>query len=222
MNVVNVVDSTGDVDRVWPGFASGHPDFVKVFLLYSEQYDRRQNDSAFGYERGINPALVPEIVRRAHAMGLRVAAHVYTAADFHNAITGGADDIAHMPGTGFDSTLGDAAFRITPSDAALAGARHVTVTTTLHWLSELDSAERRRMVESILAPNVARLKANGVQILVGSDEFRASPVHEAEVLAATGLFTNRELLDMWTRATAQAIFPGLAEPTAIPFPPLPN
>lgn len=206
-NVVIVVDSLADLDRQWPAFIKGRPDFVKVFLLYSEEYERRKGDPRFVFKRGLNPALVTEIAKRAHAAGLRVSAHVYTAADFHNALVGGVDDIAHMPGCGFDSTLGFQAFRISPEDARLAAARHVTVTTTLYWLYELDSAQRRRLVDLVIKPNIALLRANGVPILLGSDEFRATPLHEATVLASLGIFTNAELLDLWTRTTPQSIFP---------------
>ncbi len=206
-NVVNVVDSLPDLHRVWPGFIRGHPDFVKVFLLYSEDYDRRKNDPAFAFKRGLNPGLVPEIVKLAHAQGLRISAHVYTGADFHNALTGGVDDIAHLPGTGYDSAVGYKAFRISPEDARLAGQRHVSVTTTVYWLDDYDGVARQQLIDSVVKPNLELLRENGVAILLGSDEFRGTSLHEAKVLASLGVFSNRELVDMWTRITPQAIFP---------------
>jgi imidazolonepropionase-like amidohydrolase len=205
--VVNVVDNVADIDRVWPRFIAGHPDFVKVFLLYSEEYERRRHDPKFLYKTGLDPALVPEIVKRAHAAGLRVSAHVYSAADFHNAVAGGVDDVAHMPGTGYDSTLGYDAFRIKPADAALAASHNVTVMTTLQWLSDLDSSDRESVVRNVIKPNVALLRSYRIPILLGSDEFRASPVHEAEVVASLGVFSNRELLELWTHTTPQSLFP---------------
>src|ERR1700733_5042276 len=78
---VMVVDTPGDVAREWPMFVAGHPDFVKVFLFASEHYKERRNDPAWMYRRGIDPALVPDIVARAHAAGLQVSAPVETAAD---------------------------------------------------------------------------------------------------------------------------------------------
>lgn len=206
-NAVNVVDSLPDIYRVWPGFVRGHPDFVKVFLLYSEEYDRRKNDPAFAFKRGLNPGLVPEIVKLAHAQELRVSAHVYTGADFHNALTGGVDDIAHLPGTGYDSALGYKSFRISPEDARLAAHRHVSVTTTVYWLDDYDGVARQQLIDSVVKPNLEVLRGNGVAILLGSDEFRGTSLHEAKVLASLGVFSNRELVDMWTRITPQAIFP---------------
>lgn len=206
-NVVNVVETPADIERVWPGFMRGHPDFVKVFLLYSEEYERRHNDPAFVYKRGLNPALVQLIVRRAHAADLRVSAHVYTGTDFHNAVVAGVDDIAHMPGTGYDSTMSYDAFRIRPEDAQLLASRGGTVTTTLQWLGEYDSTARRNIVERIVRPNIELLRKHQVTIVIGSDEFRASSAHEADVLSTIGVFSNAELIDMWTRKTPASIFP---------------
>jgi imidazolonepropionase-like amidohydrolase len=155
----------------------------------------------------LNPALVSEIVKLAHGRGLRVAAHVYTATDFHNALIGGVDDIGHLHGTGFDSLLGYQAFRISAPDAQLAARRHVSVTTTISWLDDYEGVARQRLVDSVVKPNLELLRANGVPILLGSDEFRGTSLHEAKVLASLGLFPNRELLDIWSRVTPQAIFP---------------
>jgi hypothetical protein len=209
-NVLMEVASAADIDRKWPGFLAGHPDFVKVFLLYSEEFEARKNDPQFRFHRGIDPSLVSEIARRAHAAGLRLSAHVYTAQDFHNALVGGADDVAHMPGTGYDPKLGPAAFRITEADARLAGQRHVTVTTTLSWLAdemESDATAANRIVEEVIRPNVAILRRFGVTLLVGSDSFRQSSAPEAMLLAKLRLFTNQELLRMWCETTPRAIFP---------------
>jgi imidazolonepropionase-like amidohydrolase len=210
-NVVNEVASAADIDRKWPGFIAGRPDFVKVFLLFSEQFATRKDDPQYRFKRGIDPALVPEIARRAHAAGLRVSAHVYTAMDFHNALAGGVDDVAHMPGTGYDPKLGPAAFRISEADARLAGQRRVTVTTTLSWLAdemESDAAAAGRLVEEVIRPNVALLRKSGVTLLLGSDSFRHSPADEAMLLAKLRLFSNGELLKMWCETTPRAIFPG--------------
>src|ERR1035437_5903020 len=121
-NVVMMVRDSMDIAARWPAFLASKPDFVKVFLLNSEEYERRRNDDAFLYKRGMDPRLVSEIVRRAHQAGLRVSAHIYTAGDFQNALHGGVDDIAHFPGTGLGSAT-DLPFRsyiISDADAAEA------------------------------------------------------------------------------------------------------
>jgi len=210
-NVVEVVSSPSDVEARWPEFLAGKPDFVKVFLLYSEESAQRQADPKFLYQRGIDPALVPLIAEKAHRAGLRVAAHAYSAADFRNALAGGADDIAHFPGTGWNAKLGDGAFRITSDDAALAAKRGATVTTTLSWLGEEmegDPKKANHIVDAVIRPNLDLLRRAGVTILLGSDQFRQTPAGEAALLARLKLFSNAELLRMWCTTTPRAIFPG--------------
>ena len=208
-NVVHEVETSAEIERRWPEFLAGRPDFVKVFLLYSEEFAKRKDDPQYVFQRGIDPSLVGEIARRAHAAGLRLSAHVYTAADFHNAVAGGVDDIAHFPGTGWDSKLGAAAFRISDVDAALAARRGVTVTTTLSWLEEKesDTAGALKVLDDVIRPNVVALRRAGVPILIGSDLFRQTPAAEAMLLSKLGLFSNAELLRMWSETTPRAIFP---------------
>ena len=47
---------------------------------------------------GLDPRLVPLIVNKAHAAGLRVSAHVDTVTDYRIALKAGVDEMAHLPG----------------------------------------------------------------------------------------------------------------------------
>ncbi len=95
------VDTKADLDEKWPALIATKPDFIKAYLLYSEQYSRRKSDPRFQYWRGLDPVLLPVIVKKAHAAGLRVSTHIESAADFHNALIAGVDEINHMPGFRF-------------------------------------------------------------------------------------------------------------------------
>src|SRR5436190_5699118 len=91
-DAVFVVASDADIDRAWPRLMAGKPDFVKVFLVHSDEYAaRRDNKALTPKSRGLDPALVPAIVARAHAAGLRASAHIENAHDFHVAIAAGVD-----------------------------------------------------------------------------------------------------------------------------------
>jgi imidazolonepropionase-like amidohydrolase len=148
-------------------------------------------------------------VRRAHAAGLRVSAHIYTAADFRTAMRAGVDIIAHFPGTGYEPELGPAAFRVTDDDASEAERRHVVVMTTLYWLGEKDdSAQTAMLLRDVIRPNWALLRRHGVPILIGSDEFRGNSVHEARVLVDAGLMSASEAVHTLSVATPKVIFPG--------------
>ncbi len=205
---VFVVRNAADIARVWPKLMADHPDLVKVFLCYSEQYARRRDDDRYGARRGIDPTLVAGIVQRAHAAGLHVSAHIETAADFHNALLAGVDDIAHLPL--YLDSAGAATFRIDPADARLAASRHVPVSTTINQTAQQgpdDTTRARRSARDVVRSNLRLLRDAGVELLVGSDQFRHSSADEARALAATGVFTPAALLHMWSQTTPQFIFP---------------
>jgi hypothetical protein len=131
-----VIDTRADLDRKWPAILAGKPDFIKTYLLYSEEYSQRKDDHAFDDWKGLDPIILREIVRRAHRAGLRVSTHVETAADFHNALLASVDEINHTPGfrpekndvTRFTSL---ARYEISDDDARLAARNRVVVVTTM-------------------------------------------------------------------------------------------
>jgi imidazolonepropionase-like amidohydrolase len=209
-----ILDSLSDLDRKWPRILAGRPDFIKVVLVHSEEFARRRTDSAYFNWRGIDPALVPEVVRRAHAAGLRVSAHVETSADFHAALVGGVDEINHIPGFRGDEhtrITEPARYQVTAEDAKLAAARNVSVVTTLSGFTALDprgpDSLTRRAADSLATRNLRTLRNAGVPLAVGSDTYRDDSVQEAAYLATLGIFTPLELLRMWSEATPRAIFP---------------
>ena len=207
---VLVIEDAADLERSWPTLLASEPGFVKVFLLYSELHAERSGDPAYRFRCGIDPALVPEIVERARAANLRVSAHVYSAHDFRVAVEAGVDLIAHFPGTGFEEELGKEAFLIRPEDAERAAKQGTGVVSTLNWLrGDLRSApaRARKLLDEILMPNLFVLLENGVQLHVGSDEFRGTSADEALLLHELELFSPIELLTMWCETTPRMIFP---------------
>lgn len=122
------VATAADVERAWPAFAAARPDFVKLYLECSEGHGRR--DPGCRGRSGLDPALVPGLVARAHAAGLTASVHVLTAADFRAAVAAGADEITHLPGWFLlDAAMADRA-RLTEADARAAAASGVRIQTT--------------------------------------------------------------------------------------------
>jgi hypothetical protein len=210
-----VIADSEDLARKWPALLAQHPDFIKVFLLYSDEYERRKNDSTtFGW-RGLDPALLPDVVRRAHAASLRVAAHIETAADFRAAIAAGVDQVAHMPGfRGNERTqLPDPApYELADSDARAAARRGVVVVTTLGGAGQLDPAGpdslTRRALDALNRRNLITLQRAGVRLAVGSDSYRDDSKAEAKYLHSLGVFPDSALVQLWSSETPRAIFPG--------------
>jgi len=212
-----VIDTAADLDRKWPVIKAGKPDFIKTYLLYSEEYAKRKDDKAFDGWKGLDPAILPEIVRRAHRDGLRVSTHVESATDFHNAAVAGVDEINHLPG--FRPERNDpsgyanlARYQISEADAKLAGDKHIVVVTTIGETAEITFSEKipeapRLAVRAMLVGNLQLLRKHGVSIAIGSDSFQGTALAEALSLAKIQAFDNLTLLKMWCEATAATIFP---------------
>lgn len=196
------VSSEADLDRDWPTLLAGHPDFVKVFLVHSDEYAARRDDADLSpKQRGLDPALVPAIVARAHRDHLRVAAHIEDAHDFHVAVDAGVDDVAHMP---FVEADDPEAYRLDDADLRALAARHGTITTTLDWMDD-DSVTDATI--AMVRTNLAAMRAAGVTVTIGTDLFRQDARVEADRIVAHHLMTNLELLVAWSVDTPHMIFP---------------
>lgn len=218
---LHTIASAADLEAKWPAIVASRPDFIKVFLLYSEEYARRLQDSTTLGWRGLDPALVPAIVRKAHNAGLRVSAHVETAADFRVATAEGVDEIIHLPGfrpEGEDLAAYRALdrFRLTEADARAAARRGIPVVTTvsevLEYLDEWAkpspvAADSARAVAELIVNNLRLLHRANVRIAIGSDRYWSTSAAEAAVLAKTGVFDSVTLLRMWSMDTPRTIFP---------------
>lgn len=209
------VASAADLDDAWPALLASGPDLVKVYLLYSEEYHSRLADPATVGWRGMDPALLPDVMQRARSAGLRVMAHVETAADFRAAAAAGVDIIAHMPGFRGDenTALPDASrYRITGPAAAHAARNGTVVVTTLAALAEhaVESGDTALAgeVDRLNRANLAVLQRSGVDIAIGSDAYSGTSVQEALYLATLGVLDHAAVLRAWSGTTPRAIHPG--------------
>lgn len=207
-----VVDTLPDVERVWARVAERKPELVKLILVNSEHFaENRQRPDFFGLN-GLDPALVAPLVERAHKAGIRVAVHVDSAADFATAVAAGADIIAHLPGYRLAPDMKPEGYRI--SDAAIAEAARrgtVVIPTAVAARFFLQrKPEHTAALQAIQADNLRRLRAAGVRLILGSDDFTGTVVDEVLYLDALGVMPRPELLRRATMDTPQALFPGRA------------
>lgn len=206
----HAVADTGDLDAAWTALLAHRPDFVKTYLLYSETHDRRAEDPVYVGQRGLDPDLLPVVVRRAREAGLRVTTHVETAADFRHAVDAGVDEIAHLPGFRGDEDNRfpePDRFRLDRADARRAAEAGVVVVTTLGDFDQLDDEVTSRRAREVFRHNLEMLKEEGVSLAVGSDDYGAVGVEEAFQLLELDVFSNLELLRMWVEDTPRTIFP---------------
>ena len=193
-----VVASEADIDRAWPKLVATHPDFVKLFLVHSDEYAKRRDDKSLSpKQRGMDPALAKPIVDRAHKAGLRVSAHIENAHDFHVAMAAGVDEISHLPFVDADKPE---SYRLRKEDMR----KGLVIATTIEHLSDAKPGDPR--VE-ITRANIALLRETGATITIGTDLFRQTAATEVDRLAKLGLATNLELLTMWSIDTPASIYP---------------
>jgi hypothetical protein len=199
-----------DLEMKWPQFLATKPDFVKTYLLFSEDYAARKDDPKYFGWKGLDPDLLKAIVRKAHAAGLRVSTHVESAIDFHNALTAGVDEINHIPGFRVGDDVKPHAmseFQIAESDAELAARHGVYVVTTLSDGGKLAPVGKFPERDELNRRNLMLLKKYHVRVALGSDSYRSDTVPEALYMQSLHVFRNRELLEIWCEDTVKTIFP---------------
>lgn len=206
-NQIVLVDSPEQARAQWPAIKARGGSWLRIVLAHSERPELRQQPAMFGH-LGLRPDTAAELTRLAHADGLRVVAHVETAADFEAALAAGVDAIAHLPGYANTTDEPPERFAIGEAAAAQAARQHTAVitTTAATALFKLDPAALAAMRE-VQRANLARLQAAGVQLLIGSDVFIGTA--RAELHALDGLGLDRAtLLRLATQDTPRALFPG--------------
>jgi len=218
-DVYFVIDDAADLKRKWPAIIGSKPDVIKIILLDTEHFEEKKKSTNTIDDKGLNPALVPAIVRRAHRSGVRVVAHVETAADVRVAVAAGVDILAHLPGLAPKAHESPARYELTESDARVMARKGITVIATA-WLAERLAAPKPWLSGAEAMADVAQLerakkiqraglnllKSHGVRIAIGADLFENAS-REARYLEQLGVFNRQEILDMWSRTTPQLIFP---------------
>jgi imidazolonepropionase-like amidohydrolase len=204
------LDTPADVEAKLPSLLLERRGHVKIILFHSERHGALPPDTLSGLNlRGLDPSLVPGIVRRAHAAGLRVAAHVESVADFEVAVRTGVDLVAHLPGYNLGQNRDPAPFRLPEELARLAGERGVVVTPQYAFGLSLVPADTSRQVvlADLMRHNLGLLRRHGVRVAVGADMYRETAWAEIEALRGLDLWSNAELLRMWSDVTPSVVFP---------------
>lgn len=201
-----IVDTEADLDRKWPLILAGKPDFIKVFLLHSEDYEKRKK--AQGYGEGIDPKILPRIVARAHEAGLTVSAHVDSVTDYRNSLAAGVDEMAHMPGYYVGINENILTYTLSPEDARRTAQRRVWVTPTANLADFLTNPAEREKTRTNQIRNLKLLKDAGVKFSIGTDNYGSDSLKEALYLSKLGLWSNLEMLKMWCEDTPRHAFPG--------------
>ena len=204
------------LDAKWPTILAGKPDFIKTFLLFSDEGReplRRETDGI--PHKGLDPAVLKAVVRKAHASGLRVSTHIDTARDFEHAVDAGVDEVNHLPQPDPRFSADLAAYRIAPAVARKAASRGITVVTTASTTERLSPSLPVAWLNPMRrnqAGNLEVLLAAGVRIAIGSDGISGerrfvTARDEVKFITDKRLLTPLQVLRAWSIDTPRAIFP---------------
>lgn len=212
----HIIDNVRDLEMKWEKILADRPDFIKTYLLFSEDYEKNKDDkkatgSNDANAKGLNPKLLPLIVEKAHQAGLRVSTHINSAFDFGVAVRAGVDEINHLPGR-FTVTKDDLEkYVIKEEDAKLAGAKEIYVVPTYSLFSgyeeKINDKEYSARVREVQKANLKLLYKYGVKITFGPDRYNVTSQDEAFYIIDLGVFSNLEVLKMWAEYTPMTIFP---------------
>ncbi|NAS13588.1 amidohydrolase family protein [Poritiphilus flavus] len=195
-----IIDNRNDLENNWAQIVSFEPDFIKIMLLYSEEYEERKNDTTYFGKKGLKPEMVPAIVKKAHKSGLRVSAHVATAYDFRVAVRAGVDEIAHLPEIHNGKP-------ISMEDIQIAKKKNITLVTTASLVKKNDEKKNYPELLENVRYNLELLKKADLKLAIGSDMYNDNSVQEFNFLNEMNIFSNQELLRMWTENATATIFP---------------
>ena len=208
-----IIDTAADLEQKWPRILEGKPDFIKIYLVTSEEYEERKKRTATVGDRGLDPRLVPLIVNKAHSAGLKVSAHVDTVTDYRIALKAGVDEMAHLPGYYIGLEDDRRKYELTPEDVKETARRGV-------WLDiapvaieiynpqdPLLKAQVKERIDAVKVHNLKLLKRFNARIAFGSDWFGRTPVNDVLYLQKLSVFSNLEVLKIWCEDTPRSIFP---------------
>ena len=201
------MDSVADVREKWPDYIAQRPDVVKVYLLDVEE--SIQEGDMRGH--GLRPEVLRAVVERAHEAGMRVFAHIVTAADFRLALDAGVDVMAHMLDYECSPGQDEGEYRLDAETIRRASEQDVIVVTTV-WTQLEDipailEPDQLQCAIEFYRETARRLHEAEVRLALGADDWRRTSLTEATLFRVYDFFDNKTLLNLWTETTPQAIFP---------------
>lgn len=210
-----IVDNAADVEAKMDLLLRTEPDVVKVILFDSEEYAASEEVPL--YNKGLDPALLPRILERADAAGLRVVAHVESEYDLCVAMAAGIRYFAHLPYYGFgnDGRVPDHLPGLQDSTWTMMRDLGVKVNPTLSrtfgnlmYIPEQyrpDSSDLEA-IKGFHREMLAGLKQNGVPILAGADFYNNSALDELLYYEGLDVFSPAELIGILV-STGREVFP---------------
>lgn len=193
-------------------------DFVKAYVLVSENFTPPDEDGEPTSTTGLDPALVPDLVAAAHARDLPIGFHVESRTDFATIAQAGADFAMHLPGYSAVEMYENDRRLLREADAVLAAEAGMAVMPTylvgaVRLQEAIDDPEREVEQAAIdgardlHAHNLRVLADAGVRIIPGTDTNPGTVPAEVQHWVEVGGLTDAEAAGALLGA-ADYLFPG--------------
>jgi imidazolonepropionase-like amidohydrolase len=207
-----LLDTSEDLERKWSKILEGKPDFIKILLLHSEEFEEQKKRTDKVGHIGLDPSLVPLIVSKAHAAGLHVSAHVDTVTDYRIALKAGVDEMAHLPGYYVGLDEDQRKYELTEEDVKETARRGVwvdiaPVAIDIYNEDPVVKAKLFERIDEVKIHNLKLLKRFDAKIAFGSDWYGRTPINDVLYIQKLGVFSNLEVLKIWCEETPRNIFP---------------
>lgn len=210
------LDNIEAVEKKWSIILSYKPDHLKIVLMDAKNYEEKRRIEKPG-DNGLSEEVAAFVVKKAHQEGLRVFAHVETAADARLCAKLGVDVLAHLPGYGWNGAKETKAeIFLSKKDIALFKKANMTVIPTFNLDGtktfdangvEIIHAENYKASITYKIKILRQLKTAKVPLALGADSYGSTVSPEIDALVKNKVFSNQELLDIYSRSTPQSIFP---------------
>jgi imidazolonepropionase-like amidohydrolase len=210
------LDNIADVEKKWDLIMAFKPDLIKICLNDAKNYATKRKIEKPD-DNGLSEEVATYVVKKAHQQGLRVFAHIETADDTRLCARIGVDVLAHLPGYGWNGKEETKAkYCITEKDIKLLKKAKITVIPTFNYdgtksydatgKETINPANYNASIE--YKTTILRLmrKAN-ITIAFGADLYGSTAMPEIDLLTKNNVFPNFDLIDIYSRATPQSIFP---------------
>ena len=204
-------DSVEDVDKNWNAYIASQPDIVKIYL-----FDVKNNSPL---QKSISEEVAAYITKKAHAAGLRVAAHIETFDDLKIGLRIGVDIFAHLPHYNyFFSRSEPAQPTFTDQELKTIRRRNIVLIPTLslnedfaivrdasnNYQGWFDSARFNEVVE-FQKKTIRTLRNAGFVFAIGSDRDSLTP--ELNYWVKNNVFDAAFTLNAATVTTPQMMYP---------------
>lgn len=191
------VDSKSALDKIWPKLREQKPGVISIYLLDAETMGGKET-------KGLAPDLAKAVVKKAHKSGLRVFAHVETAADVSLGLKIGVDGFANLPGHHWNGVGDGKKYTIGDEDLKKLAKKKIPV---IPLLSHAQTEGGRPGAVQDQAKLLKHLLDNGVNIVIGSDDIQRTIRGELNYWFQSGELDYAQTLKILCVNTPQAIFP---------------